>query len=122
MSNLTNYAKKEFALLRGVDSEPDAMQSRMERHLLKMIDIFSEEGHSGFSANYAMSCLERLLRFKPLTPLTGEADEWNNVGDDTYQNKRCYSVFKKGDGKAYFLDGKIFSDDGGETWFINSDS
>jgi hypothetical protein len=78
-----------------------------------MVKEFSEEGHSGFSASYALQCLEKLLRFKPLSPLTGEDDEWGDVsnvsGEPMFQNKRCSSIFKHGkDGEAYDIDGKVF--------------
>jgi len=89
------------------------MNGMMRKHLLHMVKEFSEEGHSGFSANYALQCLEKLMRFKPLSPLTGEDDEWyeHNYGESgkTYQNKRCSSVFKESkDGEAYDIDGRVF--------------
>ena len=91
----------------------DEMQGQICDHILKMLSLFGEEGHSGFSASYALQCLEKLLRFKPLSPLTGEEDEWGDVsemsGKPHYQNKRCSSVFKDGqDGEAYDIDGKVF--------------
>jgi hypothetical protein len=56
--------------------------------------------------------LTKLLDFKPLTPLTGENDEWTDVGDRSgyphWQNKRCSSVFKNADGSCYDIDGKVF--------------
>lgn len=55
------------------------MQDLINKNILEIIEVFSNQGHSGFSAGYAISVLERLLRYKPLTPLTGEPDEWNEV-------------------------------------------
>jgi hypothetical protein len=61
--------------------------------------------------------------FKPLTPLTGEDDEWNEVRTGVFQNKIYSAVFKDGkDGQAYNVEGKIFSDDEGKTWFTNRNS
>ena len=109
--SLVSYAESELDRI-GMTEEDD-YNGMMRKHLLHMVQEFSEEGHSGFSASYALQCLEKLLRFKPLSPLTGEEDEWGDVsemsGKPHYQNKRCSSVFKDGqDGEAYDIDGKVF--------------
>lgn len=109
--SLVKYAESELDRI-GMTDDGD-MNGTMRRHLLHMIKEFSDEGHSGFSASYALQCLQKLLRFKPLSPLTGEDEEWTDVssisGVTHYQNKRCSSVFKDGkDGEAYDIDGKVF--------------
>ena len=66
----------------------------------------------------------KLLQHKPLTPLFGGAGEWNKIDDDTYQNKRCSSVFKhvfkNGLEVPYYLDTKVYTDDGGITYHTSS--
>lgn len=116
MSNLVNFAKDEFARIPlPEDSEIDIA---MRNHIIHMIDEFSKEDHSGFSANYAISLLTRLLSFKPLTPLTGEDDEWVDVGDDTLQNKRYSAVFKNTKtGKSYNIEGKVFWE-----WYVDKET
>ena len=109
--SLVSYAESELDRIGMTDD--DDMNGMMRKHLLHMVKEFSEEGHSGFSASYSLQCLEKLLRFKPLSPLTGEDDEWGDVsnvsGETMFQNKRCSSVFKYGkDGEAYDIDGKVF--------------
>lgn len=111
---LIDYAESELAK---IPHDQDGMQDLMDEYILEIIKTFGEQGHSGFSANYAISVLERLLRFKPLTPLTGEDDEWKDTGHGTWQNKRCSSVFKESDGTCHDIDGIIVSDNGGITWF-----
>jgi hypothetical protein len=72
--------------------------------------------HSGFSAAYAINILERLLRYLPLSPIEDTPEDWDEYLPGQYQHKRCSAVFKdknQFDGKAYFLDAKVFSDDGG---------
>ena len=108
---LLDYAESELNLIGMTDD--DDMNGMMRKHLLHMVKEFADEGHSGFSASYALQCMEKLLRFKPLSPLTGEDDEWTEVsqisGYPHFQNKRCSSVFKNGkDGEAYDIDGKVF--------------
>ena len=72
----------------------DDMQKMMNQSLRELVFVFSTHGHSGFSASYAISALERLLKFLPIRPLTGEDDEWVEIADGVWQNKRCSSVFK----------------------------
>ena len=109
--SLVQYAESELDRI-GMTDE-DEYNGMMRKHLLHMVKEFADEGHSGFSASYALQCLKKLLKFKPLSPLTGEDDEWSDVssisGKPYYQNKRCSSVFKDGkDGQAYDIDGKVF--------------
>lgn len=121
MGNLLNHAKKELELIGG--AEKDEMQEMMNRQLLQIVEVFESHGHSGFSASYAINVLNRLLQYKPLKPLTGEDEEWNEVGNGMFQNSRHSEVFKEGkDGQPYWGMGKIFSDDGGETWWTGNGS
>ena len=118
MSNLVKHAERELDLL-GMTGG-DEYESAMRKHILHMVKEFADEGHSGFSAPYAIKILTKLMDFKPLTPLTGEDSEWNDVasyGDGTtmhWQNNRHSSVFKDADGSCYDIDGKVFWE-----WFID---
>ena len=86
----------------------------MPKAVLRAVRLHGIEGHSGMSNGIALGILERVCRFKPLTPLTGEPDEWNEVGEGTYQNRRFSSVFKDGaDGQAYWIAGKVFREPSG---------
>ena len=109
--SLVQYAESELDRIGMIDDGD--MNGMMRKHLIHMVHEFAEEGHSGFSANYALQCLHKLLKFKPLSPLTGEDDEWHEVSERSgyphFQNKRCSSVFKDGkNGEAYDIDGKVF--------------
>jgi hypothetical protein len=112
LSNLLSHAKDELNRIGMTEDSPDEMNVMMRKHILHMMNEFANEGHSGFSASYAISILIKLMDFKPLSPLTGEDSEWHNVGgDDTeshWQNKRRSSVFKDADGSCYDIDGKVF--------------
>ncbi len=116
--NITEYAKSELERL-GKDDE--GMQELINKDILEIVERFASQGHSGFLASYALSVLERLLRFKPLTALTGEEEEWNDLEWGAWQNKRCSSVFKHEDGTVRDVDGIVVSDNGGITWFTGKD-
>jgi hypothetical protein len=105
---LYDHAERELDLIGMHDGGWNGM---MRKHILHMIEEFSKEGHSGFSASYAIQCLEKLLRYEPLSPLTGEDWEWFDVAEQTgstlWQNARCSYVFKDENG-AYDINGKVF--------------
>ena len=112
--SLVNYSKSELDTIGMTEDSEDEMTRTMRVHILKMVELFEEEGHSGFSASYVISILSKLLKFEPLKPLTGEDSEWNLIteSDMLYQNKRCPYVFKDRDG-AYDIQGKVFVDEKG---------
>ena len=108
--SLVSYAEDELDRI-GMTDDGD-MNGIMRKHILHMVKEFADEGHSGFSASYALQCLKKLLNYKPLSPLTGEDDEWTEVSEISgyphFQNKRCSTVFKNGKDGAYDIDGKVF--------------
>lgn len=105
--SLISYAESELDRVGMTADSEDEMNVAMREHILRMVEAFADEGHSGFSASYAINCLEKLLRFEPLSPLTGDDDEWMAVGEGVYQNKRCGRVFKENN-EAYDIDGIVF--------------
>lgn len=105
--SLIEYARSELQAAGLFDKDSD-YGGMLGNVVMKMIEQFSEEGHSGASAGRAISIFSRLARFEPLSPLTGADDEWNEVGNDTWQNRRCPHVFKGKDGVAYDIDAVVF--------------
>lgn len=137
-SNYLNHALNEFKAAGWVGEDGkynDEMQEAICNHVLALLDVFSDEGHSGSSAPYAINLFKKLASYEPITPLTGEDWEWHEVSGGVFQNRRMGSVFKQADrfdGKAYWLDGKIFwewathpdIDDGApfKTYYTSADS
>ena len=120
MSNLVDYAKDELKRIGMIDSgEP--YNDWATKAILDLIELFASQDHTGFTAPYVINAFSRLAKFKPLSPLTGEDDEWNDTGHGLLQNKRYSAVFKDSDGTAYNIEGKVFSDDG-EIWYTNKNS
>jgi hypothetical protein len=115
MSNLLDHAKRELDLI-GMGDDATDLNRAMRLHILLMVKTFAAEGHSGFSASYAINALKHLLAFEPLTPLTGNDDEWLDRSQDSampiWQNRRCGRVFKTED-RCYDAEGKIFRTPGG---------
>lgn len=146
MSNLTTFAEEELRLA-GWFGEDSMYGGMIGEAVLSMIRQFADEGHSGMSAGIAVSVFSKLARFEPLTPLTGEDDEWTEVYDSfeafaitepddeareiidainaprrerLWQNKRCSRVFKDENG-AYDSQGRAFREPSGAC-FTSRDS
>jgi len=117
--SLVDFAKRELDRAGLFDKSSD-YGGMMGEAVLKMVEQFADEGHSGFSAGMAISIFSKLSRFEPLSPLTGEDDEWMEVGPGVFQNRRCAHVFKDETG-AYNIDGKVFREPGGFC-YTNRDS
>lgn len=99
-SNLVKHARHELKL---IGEDFDATE-----WYIRVIKEYSRFGHSGGSAWATLQVLEELLRFRPLTELTDDPEEWFHHGPEmwdgvngVWQNKR---------------DGRMFSEDGGKTY------
>lgn len=128
MSNLKDHAIKELRLAgykTGPNQNQNEMNAMMVKDILELIDVFSNQGHSGCSASYCIDLFTTLAKYDIITPLTGEDDEWNDVsemsGQIMYQNNRCSSVFKDGNGRIYDTNGKVFVQSDGIS-YTNRDS
>jgi len=113
-----NYAREELERLENQCDTPEGLeiQKLVTKQVLELIEVFANQGHSGFSADYVAGLFDQLVHWRPLTPLTGDDDEWNDVsryhteGRPIYQNKRCSRVFKEADGRVYDV----------EYWYMKS--
>ena len=125
MSNYLDHARMEMrAAWADENGQYDDMQKMVVDAIEELLTTFAEQGHSGFSANYTLGVFDKLARFEPLTPLTGEDWEWRllDYGPDMkWQNKRDSRVFKRADGTAYFIDGRVFREPNGAC-FTNGNS
>lgn len=78
--------------------------------VMEVVEVVARQEHSGGSHAVLMMCLDRLLRFEPLTPLTSDPSEWIDQseisGTPMWPNKR---------------DSATFSHDGGKTWYSLKD-
>jgi hypothetical protein len=106
MSELVKFAKAELRAAGLFDSDAD-FNGEVAPCVVAMMETFTAYGHSGGSAGHALELFTKLANHKPLTPLTGDDDEWidrteENSGKPMWQNKRFSTVFKDND-KAWIV-------------------
>ena len=105
MSELVKHAKRELELAGLFDKDSD-YNGMLGNAALEIIEVFARQGHSGYSASVTTSIVEKLMRYEPLTALTYNPDEWNDVsemsGEPMWQNKRKVSVFSEDGGKTHY--------------------
>lgn len=109
--NTYDWAKNELKLARENEikqckKETDYQPGNEDYGLMcydaaeRLLDVFEEQGHSGYSAIVVCSIFERLVKGKPLTPVTDEEDQWRKAYTfkkdpvKSYQHKRMSSLFK----------------------------
>lgn len=105
----------EFEMRHWLALPDDDPQRWIADGTMALIREFASQGHSGSSAPYAVSVFQALASYQPLGPLTGEDDEWNEVGHGIFQNRRCSHVFKEG-GQAYDNNGRVFREPSGSCY------
>lgn len=113
-NNYKTHFNKELKILkRGVREGDELTIEPFITIINEILDIHSQQGHSGCSAhcsaNYLSNVVRSAMLFKPLSPLTGDDSEWVDV-DDSYQNNRDGAVFKdKKTNKSSYLDAIAWS-------------
>ena len=101
-SNLMKHTKKELKLFDWTDDK-ELYKGLLAKNVIQLMLIFSYQNHSGGSSGSVLHIFDKLARLYPLTPLTGEDNEWRDSAFGDYkQNIRLSSVFKE-KGKAYFI-------------------
>lgn len=98
MSSLLQFAKSELRAAGLHDPDAD-YGGDIATCVTSLMETFVAYGHSGGSAEQTLAIFEKLARHIPITPLTGEDDEWHdrtneNSGETMWQNKRCERVMK----------------------------
>lgn len=107
--SLVDHAERELRKAGLFDSDSD-YGGAMANSVMDLIRLFASQRHSGASADLAIVLFKKLAKFKTLTPITDDPDEWTDVssmsGRPFWQNKR---------------DSRYFSEDAGQTWYSIED-
>jgi hypothetical protein len=120
-SNLVAYARRELTRQGWLNFDDDGgmYDGMLGEAVLELMRTFAAQGHTGMSAPMVTNLFDRLARFEPLSPLTGEPDEWTEVGPGAWQNNRCSHVFRDADrfgGQPYDIQAVVFEDPDGDRY------
>lgn len=104
-SPLVAHAEREMRLAGLYDTDAD-YDGMIPQAVMAVVRAFAAQGHSGASAGMTLAIIDKVLRWEPLTALTSDPDEWQDVseisGRPFWQSRR---------------DPTVFSEDGGQTWY-----
>lgn len=101
MSLLLDHAIREmkFAGLYDKDSDYNgALAPAVER----LVAAHANENHSGGSHGAVLRIFNKVVNFKPLSPLTADPAEWVEVGKMLWWSKRQSSAFSVDGGKTWY--------------------
>lgn len=102
---LLDFAKTELEIA-GLFDEDSDYGGMIGTAVMEIMEVFSKQGHSGFSASMVTDIVNRLMRYEPLTPLTYGPEEWYDrsaeSGRPMWQNKRKPSVFSVDHGVTHY--------------------
>ena len=113
---LIEHAKRELELAGLFDKDSD-YGGMIGDAVMELIETFSKQGHSGYSAQWVNKIFNELANYKTLVPIENNESEWMDMTkhqssiDDAkmYQHSRDSRIFKEisPDGKirSFFIDG-----------------
>jgi hypothetical protein len=120
---VANFAQREIDLIvKEAKKKGDhAIIEDFVPEMLDLIEKFGKSGQSGGSAPYTAGAitgaLKKLLMFEPIAPVMNEESEWSQPIDGTWQNTRCFALFKEGkDSEPYYLDAIVWKTPKGMTY------
>lgn len=97
MSTLLQHTKSELRAA-GLFDEDSDFDGEIAVQVTALMETLTAYGHSGGSLERTLEVFDKVARHMPLTPLTGEEDEWERpvgVKDGQIEiNKRCTQVFR----------------------------
>lgn len=103
--NLVDHAERELKLAGLLEADSD-YNGALGKAVLELIELFSKQGHSGFSATLVRELFNRCSNFENLTPITSNEEEWEDMsnygGDPLWQSKRNPTYFSKDKGKTWY--------------------
>lgn len=108
--SMVEHARRELELAGLFDDDSD-YGGMVGKAVLKAVEAWAEEGHSGFSHAYCLAIFNKLVNGEQLTPLTRSPGEWEDISsmsaEPIWQNKRNSQAFSHDGGRTYYLVSEI---------------
>jgi hypothetical protein len=109
MSNLVEHAKRELQEAGLFDKSDDGLYGGMiAEDVMELIEKFSEQGHSGGSAQIVSDLFNRLSRFGILNPMKNPMETGEYIDHSEISSGPMFQSTRKS---------TVFSADGGKTWY-----
>jgi hypothetical protein len=112
--SLVEHARNELQAA-GVFNKDSDYDGMLGNAVMELVEVFAKQGHSGFSAETTLQLFDEVARFRNLTPITNNPDEWEKRDELTWQNKRRSTLFSRDGGKTWY-DIQDPSLNNGDTW------
>lgn len=101
MTTLLQHAKSELRAA-GLFDEDSDFNGEIGVQVTALVETLTAYGHSGGSLELTLEIFDKIAHHMPLSPLTGEDDEWETPpsaapGIGIKVNRRCTQVFKDDD-------------------------
>ena len=104
-NSLVTHARRELEV---INEDPETIEK-----YLKVVQAFSDMGHSGGSVGVAVANLSRLFLYQNLKPLTDDPKEWSYISEDKWDGTQ--GIWQN------IRNGEAFSSDGGKTYYLLSE-
>lgn len=122
---MKTLAERELDILRGfyVNSEEESLLEPYREEILAIVNKFKaakgESGAKPYIAGSLARAIDKLCLGEPITPLTGEPDEWSHCNTGFYLNNRTNLVTKQDEHPLAIYDNCIVWD-AGDSRFIGT--
>lgn len=102
---LVEHVQRELKLAGFLDENSD--DYRIGKSVIEIIDFFSKKEYSYDLAIKIGDLFKKLIVYECISPLTGKDDEWIEISNKFFQNKRIDNVFKDKN-NVYYCDAIIW--------------
>lgn len=116
MSSLVSHAEKELKAAGLFDADSD-YGGMLGPAVMKMVEVFANEGHSGYSASMTLHLFSKVAQYKLLSPIGNPltTGDYHDVSEPsgtppqtTLQSTRLSSLFSEDSGRTWYdLDKKL---------------
>ena len=123
------YAISEFRFMNWLNDNNDFVDNDIKERALfilgRLNDVTDDTYEKIYNDELDNSLIKRLLTFKPLSMyIFDNDDEWEEIENNKFQNKRYFSIFKEVDNNGnvvsiYDIDGNAIYDENGEEIYLD---
>lgn len=117
--SLKQHAQLELEMIGAFSEEGGFYGSMTGKAVMELIEVFSNQEHSGMSAQVVLDLFTKLAKYEQLGALTGKDEEWAELNYSSicfFQNKRNSAVFKQADGTVTYNNAIVKRCENGSCW------